>query len=73
MGVGKGNVELVNVDHLFLLFIYAYTTRGSTAAAIPVFPLKIDSDSLPVPHATLEFFFVDPSNHFACPTGIAHN
>ena len=35
MGVGKVNVEVVNIDHLFLIFIYEETTKESTAAAIP--------------------------------------
>ena len=47
-----GNVEVVNIDHLFLIFIF----EDTTTAAIPVLSLKIDSDPRPVSHATLESF-----------------
>ena len=54
MGVGKGNVEeVVNIYHLFIIY-YFYINRlprkSTVAAAIPAFPLDIDSDSLPVSH-----------------------
>ena len=62
MGAGKGNVEVVNIDHLFLIFISEDSTRGKrTAAAIPALSLKIDSDSRPVPHATLDLFSPIPA------------
>ena len=35
MGVGKGNVEVVNIDHLFLIFIYEYATRGRHCCSYP--------------------------------------
>ena len=41
----------------FFLFLLMNTPPGeNTAAVIPAFPLKIDSDYLPVPHATLDLF-----------------
>ena len=41
----------------FFSFLSKHTPPGeSLAAAIPVFPLNIDSDSLPVCHATRERF-----------------
>ena len=63
MGVGKGNnVEVVNIDDLFLLFLSINTAPGeSTAAAIPAFSLNIDSDSPPVSHATREFYSLIPT------------
>ena len=44
------------------LFLFMNTPPGeSTAAAIPAFPLKTDSDSSPFPHATLELFSPIPA------------
>ena len=49
MGVGKENMEVVNIDYIFLLLSMKIPPGEITVAAIPALPLKIDSDSLPVP------------------------
>ena len=80
MGVGKGNVEVVNICHLFLIFIHNTPPGESTAAAIPALPLKTDSDSPPFSRVTLGFFSPIPAPallvlqdlltpDFWCPTG----
>ena len=61
MGVVKRNVEVVNVDHLFLYLVHKYTTRGKHCSDHPSFPLEIDSDSPSFSHATLEHFLPIPA------------
>ena len=56
MGVGKRNIEVVSIDHLFLIFFMNTPPGEYTAAAISALSLKIDLDSRLVPHATLEMF-----------------
>ena len=64
MGVGKGNVEVVNINHPFLLLSMNTPLGENTAAAIQAFPLNIDSDSLPVSHATRDFCSLIPATTF---------
>ena len=41
MGKGKGNVEGVNIDHLFRSFlIHKYTTRGKNCCGYPTVPTR---------------------------------
>ena len=55
--MGEGNVEGVNIDHLFFFFFSANTPpQESTAVAIQPFPPDTDSDFPPIPHGTREFF-----------------
>ena len=52
MGVGEGNMEVVNIYYSFILFLLMNKTPGeSTAAAIPSPPLETDADFSPFFHA----------------------
>ena len=63
MGVGKGNVEVVNIYIFFFLFLFMNNPPGeSTAAAIPSLPLETDADSSPFFHAaSIELFSPIPA------------
>ena len=58
MGVGKGNVEVVNNYYSFFFFLVRNNPPGeSTAAAIPPLPLETDVDSSLFFHAaSIELF-----------------
>ena len=57
MGVGKGNVEVVNIYYSFFFLLMNNPPGESTAAAIPSLPLETDADSSPFFHAaTMELF-----------------
>ena len=65
MGVGKGKVEVFNINHLFFCLSMNTPRWGNTAAAATqAFPLNVDSDSLPVSHATRKFCSLIPATTF---------
>ena len=63
MGVGKGNVEVVNVYYSFLFLLMNNPPGDSTAAAIPSLPLETDADFSPFFHAaSIELFTPTPTS-----------
>ena len=63
MGVGKGNMEVVNIYYSFLFLLMNNPPGESTAAAIPSLPLEPDEDFAPFVHAaSIELFTPTPTS-----------
>ena len=70
--VTKGNVEGVNVEHLFLIFIYGYTTRGKHWCGHPSISTQNRLRLSTLFPCYPRLFLADTGNRIACLTRIAH-
>ena len=60
----RGTWKRLKSTICFFLLSVSTPPGGRTAATIPAFPLDIDSDSLPVSHATQECCSLKPATAF---------